>query len=340
MAVTPPAYRSLAVCCETIVRKLVEAVLTMQMLTAGLTMPWQDLRVRWCAVVSYFMAGQSFTKAVAALKQLVQPREFEGIKNPNQFIRDNFKKFDKYHDVDNRLHSRPASHPKKVTDDMAKRCATAFKAGYMEKMPLTGAGGAIRTVDVHRYYSTIDQACKDNQVLADTIEECGVTPRHLLRRMHEVDPQLTRRTVHWRRVLTEQQKMQRRVCAAYLFFRTVLNPMLLYRTWFVDETTIWIIGTGTRSQRVYCDAHDNDVRMVLSTPHLDSHQRIKVHLFGAVNAVCGVFCDFTTGTTDIQRRHAMPNAPYKVGDHSSSHVYPCILCTCTMPGNSACMCAT
>ena len=60
------------------------------------------------------------------------------------------------------------------------------------------------------------------------------------------------------------------------------------------------------------------MRAVFTTPHLGVNNTIKLHMMGVVTALPSVrFCEFTTGTTDIQRLHIQPAGPYMV-----SHTYP------------------
>jgi len=276
-------------------------------------MPYQVDRIRWIAVVAYERAGHSLTRAVDAFKELTSKLQFEGIKAPYAFIREQAHKFAKWRDVSNRTAGRKPSTPKKVPDSEVKKCTTALKQGYTQKLVVQGAGGVTTTTSVHMYYTTIDEACRHNHVLAATIERYNVTPRHLLRRMHQLDPNLTMRTVHFRHMLTAEQKLARQVCAATMLFRWIMDPSLLIRTYWIDETTLWIIKTGVHLQKVYCDAHDNGVHSVVSTPHLGTHQKIKIHILGVVNALTGfTFWEYTTGTTGNYRRLQLEHAPYKV----------------------------
>jgi hypothetical protein len=76
-----------------------------------------------------------------------------------------------------------------VSDDVAREAATRLKAGYISNRKVTG--GKAERAPVHLYYTpSIAQACAMNHFLKGVVEENSVTPHYLLRRMHEVDPDL------------------------------------------------------------------------------------------------------------------------------------------------------
>jgi hypothetical protein len=198
-------------------------------------------------------------------------------------------------------------------------CAQALKAGYLRTVLLPGR----KKQQVHEYYTSWSQACRDNTVIRKALATTGVSPGHLLRRMHGEDPKLVRRTVYLKRQLTEQQQKERRCVAAQLLLACLVNITWLLATWWVDETTVWITNNKVNHQKVWCDASDQGVRDVIHHDSVTDGKKIKVHMMAAVNALEGaVLFEFTTGTTDLEHTHPeMPAEPYKVTG-GSSQTYP------------------
>ena len=297
--------------------------------------------VRVAALLAFYLAGTVIYKAVKQLHQLLPEDEFDAIREPRAFIRYQVKKFLKFKTLRNLLDTREPGVQKKVPDGVVMDCIVTLKAGYQVLVPLLpeagGAGINAPTTPQHMWYTSIEQACKHNPKLAKVCSDYGVTPKYLQQRMHQMDPKLKRRTLDIKHPLSAQHMADRQRVAAYLSILCLRYPKWLYQVWWIDETSIWIIKTGTAKVKVYCEAHDADVRAVLTSPHLGTHNAIKVHLFAAVNALLGpCFYDFTTGTTNLQRRYNLARAPYKVGGVGSSQWYP-LSCTLTQPANSSCM---
>jgi hypothetical protein len=102
--------------------------------------------------------------------------------------------------------SRPAPNPKKVPDDVALRAAKILKEGYYENITLTfgkRVSGLRPTEEreVKQYFTSIQSACQLHKGLRGVCKEYGVTPHHLLRRMHDVDKGLCRRRRDFKRAL-------------------------------------------------------------------------------------------------------------------------------------------
>lgn len=303
-------------------------------------MTYKSDRVRTAALVSYYAAQRSGTNPVQHLRSMLGADEFADIKAPTQFIRDVVAKWQQHGEVANLFSTRASSRPKRVPDDVIRECATIIKAGYhVEMMVASGSGqgsGHATKHQVHRYYGSIKEACQKDEFLEGVITKYGVTYDYLRSRLHQVDPLLTLRTVEFKYMLTEGQMLNRRSTAASLLNAWRIDPLCLLPVWWFDETVMWIVDNENHTRRVWADAHDEGVRVVLSTPHIAAHRSIKVHLIAAVNALLGpVWCDFTTGTTDIVRRTPGLNAPYKVG--GQYQWYPSGPQLCVQPSSSCCM---
>jgi hypothetical protein len=303
-------------------------------------MTYKSERVRVAALVSYYAAKCSGVSPLQVLRSMLADDEYADIKAPTQFIRDVVTKWQHHGEVANLFSMRVSSHPKKVPDEIIRKCATIIQAGYnVELLVASGSGqvsGQATKHQVHRYYGSIKEACQKDGFLEGVIREYGVTYDYMRTRLHEVDRSLALRRVEFKYMLTEGQMMNRRSTAAFLLNAWRADASWLSRVWWLDETSMWIIDNDNPTQLVWADAHDEGVRVVLNTPHIAAHRSIKVHVIAAVNALLGaVWCDFTTGTTDIVRRTPDLNAPYKVGEQYQW--YPSGPQLCVQPSSSCCM---
>lgn len=277
---------------------------------------WSKMKsyhVRIAAVIAYCQARVEKRNAVAILKELITPAEFQQIRAPDQFIIDNHRELLEKKKMFRKEDRQPPSRVPRVPDSIARACAAALKTGYTAEVRDPQPDGSGTVSLVHRYYDSITDACRHNATLAQVIQDYGVTPEHLLRRMHQVDRCLAMRTVEYKHQLTAQQQADRRYMASLILAWCCFMPDLLLRVWWIDECSMWIVKSGTQRQKVYCDAHDQGVKMVLTSPHVGTHDKIKVHLLAAVNALLGpCFYEFTTGTTQIHRRMLTTRGPYLV----------------------------
>jgi hypothetical protein len=150
--------------------------------------------------------------------------------------------------------------------------------------------------------------------------------------MHQVDPLLVTRRRDFKRALTEQQRAERMAAAKRNLQRLAAEgDDFLERIAWIDEFAIWMVPKDTK-ERVYCDAHDEGVHMVVPMQSVKKADKVKLHILLAVNFRLGAFyMEYTTGTTPgpkgIRRLHNQHKGDYKVGD--SSHVQPSEL-RCTM----------
>lgn len=180
---------------------------------------------------------------------------------------DNVNRFKRYGSIANR---RPTGRPTTIPDNVVRHCSVALKQGYMVTTYL--AGQPPQAVLAHRYYTTIKQVCTANVLLAEVCRQYGVSPSHLLRRMHQVDPMLSHHTLHYKQELTMQQMLKRLLVAAQLWQSCTNNTMQLLFTFWADECSILFVSPHA-SLKVYCDAHDQNVSLVLPCKHLKKGQQ-------------------------------------------------------------------
>jgi hypothetical protein len=296
-------------------------------------------RVRVAALVARATAGAANDNAVQLLATYVTAEEFADIAAPKQFIHDVYKKWEEHHTVENLFSSSSSSVQVKVPDIIIKECGAIIKEGYMVQLQHGGRGKPVETTLVHRYYTSIKDACQRSERLAQVLSDWNVTIDHLRTRLHQVCPELVQRTVEFKYQLTPERQQRRREVAAQLLLRFQDDPDFLDRVCWIDETTIWIINNKAHSQKVWADAHDEGVRGVCTTPHIAPHTGHKVHCIAVTNARLGaVACDMTTGTTDIRRRTRGMKETYMVSGRNQ--LYCCCSKLCVQPGSTACMYCT
>jgi hypothetical protein len=171
---------------------------------------------------------------------------------------------------------------------------------------------------VKRYFTSIKQACRENTTLRLTIAATGVTPRHLLKRMHEVDPRLRWRTVDFKREKTEKNKQARiQACVQMLRRLERMNARydfhdLLKCIFWVDYWTMYLADENCKV-KIYADAFDDGAAEVMHIEGLPPNTHIRLHVLACVNYYTGPFYwEPGTGTTDLQRDNIQRVGPYLV----------------------------
>lgn len=270
-------------------------------------MGYHSLQARILAVTCFIAAGYVISKAIQLWNKQVDLEVHGEVKDLHKFIPDNYNKFKETGSVQNRTH-----HPdtKKVNDTVAKEAAAILKGGYITfRKP---AGKKSDRQQVHLYYTSLHQAVKNEPRLQAILQDYGVDEKYLLRRMHEVDPDLVYRTVDWKLELSIAQMAERKLVSLQLLNYCWTIPNFLASIFWIDEVSIWFVDKHATTH-VYADAHDQGVHAVIHLKHLKSGQQIKVRCLAAVNALLGpCFLEFTTGTTEIKRLWNRRTEPYKV----------------------------
>ena len=277
-------------------------------------MVYHKLSLRALALSCFLLAHADLTLAVQIYNNSVPKEDKETVANVRAFISNNGEKFQETGSVANRPHPPRGN---KVPDDVAMECSKAFKKGYSAPQSNITEGG--QQQNIHHWYTSIDQACVKDPYLAYVCDHYHVSPKNLLRRMYEVDPNLTRRRLDIKMELTAEQKAARKSVAYDLYQLWLHTENFLQSIFWIDEVTIWFCPHYKHhSIKVYCDAHDTEVDHVIHSPlfktSVKKNEKIVVRALCAVNMLLGpFFLEFTTGTTAIQRRHIEPSDKvYKV----------------------------
>ena len=195
---------------------------------------------------------------------------------PDKFIKQWGQAWETRHSVE--FVKRAGPQPK-FDDGTARQAAAAFKAG--------NAG-------VH--FTSIKEATAPttgHPFLKDLVDR-GCSARTVLKRIKQVDPNLTKKTEQLKWVFSAQQKADRREAAKWCLERLSTDKKFLHAVAFTDHMTIYCMPAR---RTVWCDKRD-DVTVVHASVGRGK-KVVKLGFYIAVNAVVGgVAIVFTTGTTD------------------------------------------
>lgn len=270
------------------------------------------MNLRVLALTCFFLAHSDIHLAIQYYIDGVPKSQYSVVHDVRSFILNNVKKFKETGSLADKPHP---PREKKLPDEVALECAKTLKHGYTIYQPDAKEEGVGQLV--HQWYTTISQACRENPYLASVCSEYGVSPKALLRRMHQVDPNLVYRSLDFKRELTTEQKHKRQAVATELYNSWCSIPNFLQSIFWIDEVSFWFCPHYTKHNvKVYCDAHDEEIRHVIHSPLFKSSvkkgEKIQVRALCVVNMLTGpFFLEFTTGTNDIQRQHIAPQT-YKV----------------------------
>jgi hypothetical protein len=197
-----------------------------------------------------------------------------------------------------------AGRPHKVNTADAQEAAQIIKDGKEVAHVHRGK------TQVHRvHYTSIREAIRESPRLQDICHKYNISAEELLNAMHQADPSLVRRKMFFKHAFTPSELEQRMQFASWCTMQEEQYGDLLSNTIFIDESSIVIDKSTTSDVWVWCDKHDLNFSDVCPRK-LPKEGRVKLHFIVAVSAHPAfadrgglVYMDFTTGTTDIQRRH-------------------------------------
>lgn len=135
----------------------------------------------------------------------------------------------------------------------------------------------------------------------------GCSDAHMLRLLHDTNPQLAAMRMHYKKPLTpECMSMRVDVCQQLLKWR----PAQMRRVFWLDAATIWVdVTDGT----VIVDKdHIRDLELTQSHPVKPRYnsQAVKLRFYAVVNAIAGpVILVMTTGTTWLAEWRAINGLP-------------------------------
>lgn len=264
--------------------------------------PRQEARMknRAAAVQAYWQANADIGEAVPIFDVLRQERNLPEILDPYHYIHYQVAKFDKYHTLWD-VKERPRT--KKVPDEAVQRAADILAAGYEQQL-YTVIGGEMCVWDEPRHFTSFKQACMLRRPLRDIVEEYDVTPKHMLRRIHEVAPQLAYSGLPMKIELTPENMLARAEYADWQYQRCVDaihgDPLYLYKILWGDETRIYIGRDLHGKLKVYHYPGCYDGQPPITNPLLNRENTIRLDLSLFVDAYRGCsHVEVLTGTTNL-----------------------------------------
>lgn len=228
-----------------------------------------------------------------------------------------------------------SGRPHKISKEDALIASEIVKAGRLVTHTVKG-----KTVGHLVHYTSIAEAVKENATLQQLVQDRDITPEQLLHAMHFHDPDLVRRKIFFKHSFTAEQLSERVQYAKDRLqtLRTItFHPQHII---FIDESSI-VINKHTKSDvYVWCDKHDINFSDVCHRK-LPKEKSVTVRFIVAVSAHPAfaakgglVYMDFTTGTTNIKRRHNTKlDGSQRVGDWK----YRVSLLHCVQPAVAICI---
>lgn len=249
------------------------------------------------------------------------------------YLRVWWQNFQEYGSVQDR---HRVGRPRNINYLDALRAATIVKDGHLVSHKVKG-----KTVEHRVHYTSIAEAVRKNEELANMTRRLGMTPEQLLHAMHEADPDLVHRKIFFKHSFTTQELEQRMAFAKDCLQLHALPGGLLQNIIFIDEASI-VIDKYTKSDvYVWCDRHDLSFSDVCPRK-LPKEGSVTVRFIVAVTAHPAfadkgglVYMDFTTGTTNIERKH---NKRLDGSEWTGKWVYQVSLLHCPKPVVAICIC--
>lgn len=253
------------------------------------------------SVQSYWEAGQQMPEAMRLFDiqwNSHHPAGSSGhIADPRHFISYNVRKLEQeftLHDLSGQ------SHAPKMPDEVVRQCAGILGHGYEQQLWVQ-VGGNWHQFWEPRHYTSIRQACELSAELGGYLDDYDVTPKYLLRRMHEVVPDLVYSALPMKMELSHVNKLARAQYAGWMYQLHLADPNFLKRVVFGDETRIYVGKDLMGKLFVYHFRHDTEGRVPLSNPLLDHHNTLRVDVLLFVSAQHGLeWVEWLTGTTGLE----------------------------------------
>ena len=250
--------------------------------------------------VNYTKAGQVFQVQMGYFQNQFPDQQAKLSEPASAFVKRWWEGFRTKGNVDD---DPKPGRPPKIPDAKAREAAEIIFRGY----PVQHTVHQQVVTDVKYFYS-VAEAIAYSATLRDTLRDYKATPEQPLSAMHRAAPSMVRRRVTFRHHLAEDEEAKRRRVAADLLVWLHIDPSLLNRTMFIDETTIQTHGLKHDHIEVWVNSSDTRFHDFHGVPG-KAWDPVKVHVIAAVtahphyDALGGlVYVEFTTGTTNIKRR--------------------------------------
>lgn len=261
-----------------------------------------------CALLTV-NGSPDWNRAHVALKEVIQQRNKQLPEEEQQFIGSHNHEYlrtwwDHFVHSGSVADADRSGRPRKVKDEHAKEAAQIIKDG--KEITHVEKGQTVR----HRvHYTSIGEAIRESPRLQEICNTYDLDGEQLLHAMHHADPSLVRRKLFFKHAFTPSELKARMDYAALCLRAQQIWGNLLSNTIFIDESSIVIDKLTASDVWVWCDKHDLDFSDVVPR-QLPKGGKVTIRFIVAVSAHPAfahrgglVYMDFTTGTTDIHRRH-------------------------------------
>lgn len=224
---------------------------------------------RFAAVEAYFRGGAAIGQAVPIFDILLRERHLPRRADPHHYIHYQVDKLQKYFRYEQQLY--------------------------------TQVGDVVYIYDEARHFTSIKQACMVSPALRGIMTQFDVTPKYLLRRIHQVAPQLAFSGLPMKIQLTPENMLARQEYADRMYKRHCLDPLFLHKILWGDETRIYI-GTDLKGKlKVYHYPGRYDGQPPISNPLLNRENTIRLDVSLFVDAYRGCsHVEVLTGTTNLE----------------------------------------
>jgi len=203
-------------------------------------------------------------------------------------------------------HDRSGKEPTWEPAD-AKRIATILKGGKMGHM-FRGGQKVERLV----YYTTMDQAIRENQEMQQLQHKYNATAAQMLAAAKYYDPDLQRRTITYHPDFTAAQLAKRIQVSTEQLGLVPAHPLMrrlhLDKYMWGDEGSILLSDMNLKRLKVWASAANFNLQDIVSLPQMQGEKDCKVRFIifmsshPAFKKRGGVaYWEFTTGTDNIRR---------------------------------------
>ena len=203
-------------------------------------------------------------------------------------------------------HDRSGKEPTWEAAD-AKRIAAILKGGKKGHM-FKGGQRVERLV----YFTTIDQAIRENTELQQLQHKYNATAAQMLAAAKYHDPDLQRRTITYHPDFTANQLNDRLTVGKQQSDKLPAHPisqrLYLDRYIWADEGSILLSDMNLERLKVWASAANFNLQDIVSLPQMQGEKDCKVRFFVVMSSHPAfkkkggvVYWEFTTGTDDIRR---------------------------------------
>lgn len=266
----------------------------------------QEWRERVIGAVAYFQGGENAAEVEEALMNLdvtLWAKKKRG-NNLMRFCRDWASRVLLTGSV---ADAHRSGRPRKVPQSDAKKAAEILMHGMPANIIVEDEDGNKHMELTQERFTSMKQAYSVSQELQDICHQCGVTPEQLLTAAYDAEPNLTRRSLGFKHLRTDQNKEARRTISnaleSLLLSSQAAEPgnkdAMLDRVVHVDEATIYLANLDAKSLHVFCNKNDISVHNVVHCPGLGKDKKMKLHFIAAVSLKHGpLYFNFTSGTRE------------------------------------------